>query len=118
MWYDGSSMTWTKGRRLASKGNASFTYDAEGHRLTKTAGGVEHKYLWQGDRLISEQYGSNTLEFLYDESGRPVGVSVNGAVFEYITNLQGDILKVVYGGTGDVWALTDVKWSVLLTIPQ
>ncbi|MBP5753697.1 MAG: hypothetical protein J6W60_12715, partial [Treponema sp.] len=122
VWYDGAAMTWTKGRRLSSIGSTaahgalSFTYDAEGHRLTKTVNGVEHRYIWQGDRLISEQYGTNTLEFQYDEAGKPVGVSVNGAVFEYITNLQGDIMKVVYGGTGDVWAeYTYDAWGKVLT---
>ena len=53
-WYDGSTFTWVNGRRLASATNtaenltASYTYDADGLRLTKTINGVEHKYLWQG----------------------------------------------------------------------
>ena len=50
-WYDGTTFTWVNGRRLASATNtaenltASYTYDSDGLRLTKTINGVEHKYL-------------------------------------------------------------------------
>ena len=45
-WYDGATMTWTNGRRLATISATNdhaalgFTYDSDGLRLTKTAGTV------------------------------------------------------------------------------
>ena len=104
-WYDGATMTWVNGRRLASISATSdhaalaFTYDADGLRLTKTVGSgssaVQHKYTWLGGKLIAEQYGNNTLEFFYDESGSPYAFSYNGTVYYYVTNLQGDIVMIV-----------------------
>lgn len=100
-WYDGATMTWVNGKRLASISATSghsalaFTYDADGLRLTKTVGSVQHKYLWQGGKLVSENYGSTTLEFFYDESGAPYALIYNGTTYYYVTNLQGDVVKIV-----------------------
>ena len=104
-WYDGATMTWVNGKRLASISAASghsalaFTYDVDGLRLTKTVGtgssAVEHKYTWQGGKLIAEYDGTNTLEFFYDESGAPYAFSCNGTTYYYVTNLQGDVVRIV-----------------------
>ena len=104
-WYDGATMTWVNGKRLASisatnsHSALAFTYDVDGLRLTKTVGtgssAVEHKYTWQGGKLIAEYDGTNTLEFFYDESGAPYALSYNGTTYYYVTNLQGDVVKVV-----------------------
>ncbi len=100
-WYDGATMTWVNGKRLASISATSghsalaFTYDADGLRLTKTVGSVQHKYIWQGDKLVSENYGNTTLEFFYDESGAPYALIYNGTTYYYVTNLQGDVVKIV-----------------------
>ena len=55
--------------------NNSYTYDADGLRLTKTVNGVQHKYVWQGSQLVAEYYGGTELEFFYDESGAPYAFS-------------------------------------------
>lgn len=52
----------------------SYTYDADGLRLSKTVGTVQHRYVWQGGRLVSDNFGGATFEFFYDESGRPYGL--------------------------------------------
>ncbi len=69
--------------------------DADGLRLTKVVDGVTHNYLWQGDRLVSEQYGTTELEFFYDEPGVPCALDYNGTIYYYITNLQGDVIGIV-----------------------
>ena len=67
--------------------------------MTKTVGtgssAVEHKYTWQEGKLIAEYDGTNTLEFFYDESGAPYAFSCNGTTYYYVTNLQGDVVKIV-----------------------
>ena len=69
--------------------------------MSKTVNGVEHKYIWQGDRLLSESYVDTELEFFYDESGKPYSMSYKGdtnaepVMYYYVTNLQGDIMSIV-----------------------
>ncbi len=119
-WYDGAAMTWMRGRQLAgisavNNGHAamSFTYDSDGLRLTKTVGtgenAVEHKYTWQGGKLIAESWDGNKLEFFYGPDGtpscmayRPSGVSYY-YVFYYVKNLQGDVVKII-NKSGTVYA--------------
>ena len=60
--------------RIQSIGNVSFTYDAEGMRASKTVNGVTHYYTYDGLKLIREEWGNNTLVFLYDASGSPIGM--------------------------------------------
>ena len=106
-WYDGTNFTWVNGRRLASAVNSStginnsYTYDADGLRLTKTVNGVQHRYVWQGSQLVAEYYGGTELEFFYDESGAPyafsykANASTTPVMYYYVTNLQGDVTNIV-----------------------
>ena len=45
--------------------------------------------------------GGNTLDFFYDESGHPYALKYNGTTYYYVTNLQGDVLKIVYKDEDD-----------------
>jgi len=48
-----------------------------------------------GTKLLRETYGSTVLDFFYDENGTPIAMKQNGAVYYYITNLQGDVVRLV-----------------------
>jgi hypothetical protein len=41
-------------------GGSSFTYDAEGRRMTRTAGGVTTSFLYDGASVLLEKQGSTT----------------------------------------------------------
>ena len=101
-YYNGWNFTWKQGREMATatKGSQSlsFTYDADGIRKTKTVNGVTHTYYYVGGKLARETYGSNVLDFFYDQNGHPFMLVYNGTVYYYITNAQGDVIR-----------LTDVK---------
>ena len=126
-WYDGTSFTWANGRRLASATNtdeglsATYTYDADGLRLTKTINGVEHKYLWQGSKLVSEYYDGKELEFFYDESGNPYAFSYKASstatpvMYYYLTNLQGDVTGILDSSGTTVAAYTYNAWGKILS---
>ena len=52
---------------------------------------------------FSTQSAEYTLVFYYDASGRPVSVTMNGDVFYYVTNLQGDVfIFLVMNNTGNI----------------
>jgi len=48
-----------------------------------------------GGKLLRETYGSTVLDFFYDANGTPIAMKQNGAVYYYITNLQGDVVRLV-----------------------
>ena len=127
-------MTWTNGRRLATisatndHAALSFTYDSDGLRLKKIVGTgsseVEHRYTWQGSKLIAEQYGTTTLEFFYDESGAPYALLVRDTStatptetwYYYVTNLQGDVMQILDASGNTVATYTYNAWGEVLNL--
>ena len=93
--------------RIQSIGNASFTYDAEGMRASKTVNGVTHYYTYDGLKLIREEWGNNVLVFLYDAYGSPIGMQYRTTsyaedvwdTYYYEKNLQGDVIAI-YNASG------------------
>lgn len=126
-WYDMSTFTWEQGRRLASAENIytglsnSYTYDADGLRLSKTVGNVEHKYVWQGNKLVSEYFGGKELEFFYDESGKPYAFSYKTSAnaipsyYYYVTNLQGDVVSILDANGNEKASYSYNAWGKILS---
>ena len=46
--------------------------------------------------LLRQTGGGNTLDFFYNESGYPYALKHNGTTYYYVTNLQGDVLAILY----------------------
>ena len=82
---------------------------------------MEHKYLWQGSKLVSEYYDGKELEFFYDESGNPCAFSYKASstatpvTYYYLTNLQGDITGILDSSGTSVAAYTYNAWGKLLS---
>ena len=133
-WYNGTTMTWTRGRQLASisavtnvHGAMSFTYNSDGLRLTKTEGtgssAVNHRYTWQGNKLIAESFDTTELEFFYDESGQPYALLVRDlsratpteAWYFYVTNLQGDVVMLLDASGTTVAEYNYDAWGKVLS---
>ena len=98
-YYNGWNFTWKQGREMAtatkSGQNLSFTYNADGLRTTKTVNGVVHTYYYSGSKLVRETYGDYVLDFFYDQNGTPFMLLQNGNIYYYITNAQGDVIRLV-----------------------
>ena len=131
---DGMVMTWEKGRRLGTltKGDTSisYTYDADGIRLSKTVNGVENKYQYVGGKLLQETRGDAIIDYSYDANGSistfryKANSSDAGAYYYYARNWMGDIVGI-YNSTGtliarynyDVWgkltSVTDADGTII-----
>ena len=95
--------TWQNGRQLASgtKGTTEFAYiyNADGLRTKKVVDGVTTEYYWAGSQLAMMVAAPGTssekvLKFYYDATGSPFCFDLDGEIYFYITNLQGDIVAI------------------------
>ena len=108
-YYNGSNytFTWENGRQLStltrgSYYSLSFEYNDEGIRTSKISNGVEHIYHLNGSLIMSEEWSSNLVLYIYDTDGSPIGMQYRNTsyaegVFDtywYEKNLQGDIVAV------------------------
>ena len=109
--YQGATVEWY-GRQMTSysKGDvsASFTYDADGLRGSKTVNGSKTTYFYVGDQLMYECRGDGIeLYFYYDSYGNLSVIRyVNGtnSYYHYVTtNSQGDVLGI-YSASDDLKA--------------
>ena len=118
--YRGYTMTWAKGRQLASlSGNGksmSFKYDNAGIRTSKTVSGVETKYTYLGGTLVSQKTGDEVINFAYSAGGAPYGFSYNGQSYFYLLNLQGDVIGIYDGSGNIVVRYTYDSWGKVISV--
>lgn len=116
--YNGTTITWTAGRQVASTVNGNdrneYKYNSNGYLTsvkcydnTTNAFKNETKYLWEGDKLISKEVddGSNihTARVIYDTDSQAQGFVLDGEVpFLYRKDLQGDVTGVVNPVNGEI----------------
>ncbi len=104
------NFTWANGRSLATASDGttslSFAYDASGLRTSKVVNGTTYRYYYASGKLMRMTWGTNTIDFFYDANGAPYAMKYNGTVYYYITNLQGDVMRIV-NASGTVMASYD-----------
>ena len=127
-YYNGSSysMTWAKGRQLASvsrgSSSASYAYDMDGIRTSKTVNGVTTEFITQNGRVVRQSWSGNVLDFFYDSQQRPYAVTYKpadgaAATYYYITNLQGDVVALIDSSGSLAAEYTYNAWGAPLTMP-
>ena len=104
--YRNATMSWF-GRQLTNYSNgsttASFTYDADGLRGTKTVNGTDTIYQYIGDKLYYEKRGKKQeFYYFYDSYGKLSSIYYHydsdddeydsSAVYFVTTNSQGDVI--------------------------
>jgi len=118
-YYDGSTFTWTQGRRLATakvgNTNISYTYDMAGVRSSKTVGSTTYKYTTLSGLVTRQTGGNATIDFVYDESNQPLAMKYNGKVYYYVLNAQGDVVRIVDGSRNVVASYSYDPWGKLLS---
>ena len=127
-YYNGSSysMTWARGRRLASvsrgSSSASYAYDMDGIRTSKTVNGVTTEFITQNGRVVRQSWSGNVLDFFYDSQQHPYAVTYKpadgaAATYYYITNLQGDVVALIDSSGSLAAEYTYNAWGAPLTMP-
>ena len=120
--YRGYTLTW-QGKRLQSlSGNnttASYTYDEQGVRSSKTVNGVTTTFSYNGSLLMAQVQGSGTSQvkqlFSYDANGDVVSVNYNEIEYFYLRNGQNDIVGLMDGNGNRVVEYTYDAWGKLIS---
>ncbi|MBQ8872423.1 MAG: RHS repeat-associated core domain-containing protein [Clostridia bacterium] len=125
--YKGATLTWTRGRLLASykPSGSSYTttmqYDANGIRCSKTIPTSTQpnvfRYVYDGNNLVRETKSgtsSYTKTFLYNSQGI-IGFAIGSTVYTYRKNLFGDIIAIYQGATKKAAYLYDAWGNCTIT---
>ena len=96
---------WEGGRRLKKQTQnttvVTYDYDQNGMRVRKTVSHTNgyvyavYNYVYNGTKLVHMTKNNDVLHFFYDNEGRPASVRYNGDMYNYLYNLQGDIVAIV-----------------------
>ena len=101
--YRGYTLTWQNGRQLATlSGNgvtASYTYDVDGLRTSKTVNGVKHEYYYVGNTLQYEKFGTTELWFFYDPMATPPVFATRTAALQPTTTLSATGAEMLFAFT-------------------
>ncbi len=114
--------TWQHGRQLSgmskSGTTASFVYNADGQRISKTVNGTTTQYHYANGKLSHVVKGSEFLHINYDALGPWFVNYDNGTtstVHYFLRNAQGDILGLVNAHGAIVVSYTYDAWGNVLS---
>ena len=118
-YYDGSTFTWTQGRRLATakvgSTNISYAYDMAGVRSSKTVGSTTYKFTTLSGLVIRQTGGGKTIDFVYDENNQPLAMKYNNTLYYYVLNAQGDVVRIVNSSRSVVASYTYDPWGKIIS---
>ena len=119
-YYDGSTFTWTQGRRLAGYANGdtdiSYTYDMAGVRSSKTVNGTEYRFTTLSGLVTRQEWDGNSIDFVYDENNQPLAMKYNNTLYYYILNVQGDVIALADQNGNLIAKYTYDPWGKLLKV--
>ena len=133
--YFGRTMTWTNGRQLKTSTTHAFgavlrstyTYDADGIRKTKTVPinrrglTCTYTFVTQNGKVVRQSWRTESIDFFYDESGRPFAMTYQRAndapqTYYYVLNLQGDVVKLVDASGAEAASYEYDAWGRVLSV--
>lgn len=92
--YRDKTLTWKYGRQLASFDLASYNYNADGIRISKTYNNVTTHFYLDGTKILAQDNG-NLLTFKYGVDG-VIGFTYAGVgEYFYKKNIFGDIIGII-----------------------
>ena len=118
-YYDGSTFTWTQGRRLATakvgSTNISYTYDMAGVRSSKTVGSTKYDFTTLSGLVTRQTGGGKTIDFVYDENNQPLAMKYNNTLYYYVLNAQGDVVRIIDGSRNVVASYSYDPWGKIIS---
>jgi RHS repeat-associated protein len=88
------SATFAVGDRVTSWLGASYTYDADGNRATRTVGSTVTTYMWDaGGRLLQVKTGTDSVTYAYNALGDLARRSTKGRVDRWFVWEEGQLLE-------------------------
>ena len=113
---------WQNGRQLTRANSKDtsilFHYDMDGIRDCKEVNGVKHNYVTQGGNVAldtwTDKSGEHRMEFIYDNSGSPYSVILDGKAYYYVLNHQGDVVRIVDESGSTVTEYVYNSWGEIL----
>ena len=119
-YYDGSTFTWTQGRRLATakvgSTNISYTYDMAGVRSSKTVGSTRYDFTTLSGLVTRQTGGGKTIDFVYDENNQPLAMKYNNTLYYYVLNAQGDVIALADQNGNLIAKYSYDPWGKLLSV--
>ena len=104
-YYNGKdySFAWTKGRQLTEATvdgqNVKYAYDMSGVRSSKQVGDTTYTYTTLSGKVMRQQWGEKSLEFVYDDGNQPFAVIYKHGqtteLYYYVLNAQGDVAAIL-----------------------
>ena len=104
-YYNGKdySFAWTKGRQLTEATvdgqNVKYAYDMSGVRSSKQVGDTTYTYTTLSGKVMRQQWGEKSLEFVYDDGNQPFAMIYNdgstSTLYYYVLNAQGDVIALL-----------------------
>ena len=98
----------------------SYSYNADGIRVSKNVNDVRHEYYLDGSRIIKETWADQALEFLYDENNSVYCIVYTGGdgagCYYLIKNLQGDVTRILNNNLETVAQYVYDPWGKLVNI--
>ena len=81
----------------------SFTYEESGMRRIKSTSNGVTAYHYNGSMLVAERNSAETIIYIYDANGSPIGMQYHANTYEedewdvywFEKNLHGDIIAVL-----------------------
>ena len=113
------TLTWANGRQLAtltkSGATSSYSYDINGNRTKKVAGGATTEYYLNEGTIVAEKKGSELIRYLFDENGNRFGLEWKGTKYYYVFNGQGDVIGITDPRNRLAVSYTYDAWGKLLS---
>jgi len=111
-----NTLTW-QGNQLMSIGgvNASYTYDKNGLRTSKTTAAGTYTYYYHNGQLVRQEGPGGALRFVYDAAGKPWYME-NGTDYFFEYNAQGDVVALLNSGGQRVVEYRYDAWGKILSI--
>ena len=94
---------WSKGRQLTEAvvggQTVKYAYDMSGVRSSKQVGDTTYTYTTLSGKVMRQQWGNKSLEFVYDDGNQPFAmIYKHGSeteLYYYLVNAQGDVAAIL-----------------------